>query len=428
MQLTRNQIILIAIGGAIVIAVILAVVFGTRQGAEEAPVSGEITVWGVFDSRTTWDELIAMYNRVRPNVHVRFQLLNSTTYEDGLINALAAGSGPDVFMFHNTWLPKHFSKLRALPSEFFPLSRFRSLFPTVAEQDFAPDGVIYAMPLYIDTLAMLYNRDIFDTAGIALPPATWRDFQAAIPKLRTLDSQGRLVRAAAAIGGSNQSINRGSDIAQLLMLQAGVEMVDATFTRATFSATGGTEAVRFYTSFANPADPFYTWDESFGNSLDVFAEGRAAVIFNYAHQIDFLKQKNPFLNFDIAPMPQPASATQTVNFPSYWGLAVSGQSRNPLTAWDFIAWLTGNEEASRAYLERTNRPPAIRSLIAQYQNHAELGVFARQALTARSWPQIDNRGVDRILSDMISDVISGRTTALRATQEAEAEVSALMRR
>ena len=61
-------------------------------------------------------------------------------------------------------------------------------FPSVVQSDFtiAPTATttgIYALPLSIDTLAMIYNKDMFDSAGIATPPATWDDFEADISKL-----------------------------------------------------------------------------------------------------------------------------------------------------------------------------------------------------------------------------------------------------
>ena len=97
-------------------------------------------------------------------------------------------------------------------------------------------------------------------------------------------------------------------------------------------------------------------------------------------------------------------------------------------AWDFILLLTTNQDNAKAYLQETQKPPALRFLINEYLNDPEIGVFAKQILTAGSWPQIDNNKIETIFSDMIESVISGRQTATTALDQAEAQISQLMRK
>jgi multiple sugar transport system substrate-binding protein len=423
--MTRNQLILIGIGLLAVLSLVLLFVFGGKETGNQ--LSGQLTFWGVFDSPAVMQNLISAYQQRQPGVEITYRQLNPATYENDLVNALAGVNPPDLFMFHNTWLPKHFNKVTPFSGEQISVSRLRNLFPTVVEQDFAPDGTVYALPLYIDTLAMFYNQDIFDGKGVALAPKDWAEFEAAVPKLRTLDRLGRIQKPAAAIGGSNKSINRATDILQLVMLQAGTQMVDENFSQALFGSQQGREAFSFYTKFANPLDPAYTWNDSLAYSLDSFAAGDTAIMFNYSHQVAFLKEKNPFLNFRVTSMLQPREKTQDVNFANYWGVAASNKTPGIAAAQDFILFLTTDPQAAQTYLQLTGRPPALRGLINQYLNDPELGVFARQALTARSWPQIDNAAIENIFSTAISDVLAGRLDNRRALDEAAGKVTELMR-
>lgn len=424
MPLTKKQITLIVIGLIFILGLILLFVFGGRQEGK-GQLSGKITFWGVFDEPNVMNEIIAAYQATQPKVEIVYKKLDPAGYETDLVNALATAKGPDVFMFFNSWLPKHYDKIQPLTESQLPIATFRRLFPTVVEQDFAPDGVIYALPLYIDTLAMFYNRDIFDSKGIALPPKTWLEFQNLLPKIREIDKTGKILKAAAAIGGSNKSINQASGLLNLLMLQSGVQMVNQDFSGAAFGQEG-LPSLKFYTQFSNPTSPFYTWNESLPYSIDSFAEGQTAVIFNYSHQVKLIKEKNPFLNFVIAPMLQPENANTIINWPNYWGLAVSAKSNQAAIAWNFILWLTTDEKTSAKYLELTGKPPALRSLISSYVNNPDLGVFAQQTLTARSWPQIDNITVDRAFSEMIENTIAGKVTPDKAIQQAEDKISELM--
>ncbi len=408
LNLSKTQLIVIASAGLAIL--LFALIFsGVIPGLRRPPSGGgaaKLEIWGVLPDEQVLRDLTGGI------ADVSYRQFDIETYEAKLLEALASDRGPDIFMAHNTWLPKHFERMvpvaSALGPETFPLVRLRELFPTVVEQNFAPDGLLYALPLSVDTLALLYNRDLFDSAGIAIPPKTWTEFRETIPDLRIVDREGRLARAAFAIGGSAKSINRATDLLGIIMLQSGVAMVNNTFTRATFSAGNGESAFRFYLNFANSGDPAYTWNENFDYSIDAFGNETAAGIFNYAYQLPFLRERNPFLKIGVAPLPQPTAAQKDISYANYWGYAVSRKSRNQGAAWNFILRLTTDAGKARAYLDRTARPPALRALIQEKLNDPDIGVFAKQALSARSWPQIDERLVESALSDAIAEALSGR--------------------
>lgn len=431
MSLSRSQLIIVGGAALLVLLIVALFIFGGRGPLN--PERAELTVWGIFDETAAFAAGNAAFaEQVRPNTQILYERRNEQTYEQDLIQALAAGEGPDIFMFHSTWLPKHFDKITPLAASAMGIAELRGLFPTVVEQDFAPDGVIFALPLHIDTLALYWNKDYLDRKGVVFPPREWEEFRSVVPRLRELDAAGTIVKAAAAIGGSAKSINRATDLVSLLMLQAGVQMTDGSFGRATFAAPAGEQvpglnALEFYTQFANPASRVFTWNDRQHYSVDSFAEGDTAMMFNYSYQTAILRAKNPFLAFDIAPMPQPGGVSQPVNFANYWGFAVSKRSVKADLAWQYVRFLATDPASMRAYGEESGHPPALRTLISEVQADADLGVFARQALTARSWPQIDNVLVERSFSDMIEAVASGRLSAQKALKEAEDVITDAMR-
>ncbi|MBI2604035.1 MAG: extracellular solute-binding protein [Candidatus Harrisonbacteria bacterium] len=422
--------LLITFGVVAVIVIFFALVFtGVIPGLKQEIKTGAVTLtmWGVFDSPQAFAAVIGAYQQKFSNIRINYRQFAPENYERELVNALAAGKGPDMFMVHNTWLPKHDDKMSPLPAASLPIATFRALFPRVVEQDFAPDGVIYALPLYIDTLALYYNKDLFDNAGIAVPPKNWSEVAALIPKLRVIDRKGAVTRAGAAIGGTPRSVNRATDLLALLMMQAGAPMVAPNFSRADLTSKGGRTGLDFYTQFADPKNSAYTWNDNLHYSLDAFAEGGAAMMFNYAYNMNALKQKNPFLAFGVAPMPQPANAQARVDYPNYFGLAVAAKSRAQSAAWNFIRFLTTEEGAARTYLSATKHPPALRTLIAANANDPDIGMFTNQALTARSYPQIDNIEVERIMGELLENVVYGKLDKQRALEQAEAAITTVMR-
>ena len=429
---------LVILGAALTAVIIVLLLFaGVIPGfrvKEPNPANVTLTVWGTYDSIDVFHAIENEFAKIRSNVRLQYRELKPETYEMELINALAAGRGPDVFMFHNTWLPKHIDKIAGATETQIPFATFRDLFPQAINQDFAPNGTIFASPLYFDTLALFYNKDAFDKSGIASPPRTWTEFEQATSRLKEVRSDtSEVIKAGAAIGGSEYSINRATDLLSLLFLQSGTEMVDKSFLGANFarSQSGtrntGEDALLFYTKFANPSSPSYTWNDALHYSVDNFSEGGVGMIFNYSHQINILRAKNPFLNFGVAAVPQIASSEQPVAYANYWGLAVSNKTEKYAAAWDFVIQATMYEPIALAYSKAGSHPPALRSLIAANLNNPEYGVFAKQALIARTWPQIDNNEIEKIFSEMIIAVTSGRLSIGAALRKGEDEVSLLMR-
>jgi multiple sugar transport system substrate-binding protein len=417
--------------GAVFFIIVLAVVIfigGRRSGTAQ---KFTLTVWG-FDKSDAMQSIIEGYKKMRPNATVNYVQVPEAGYDDLLLNALAAGTGPDVFPIGNRDLPKQKDKLLAADPSQMPLVKFRNLFPQVAEDDFVSDGKIYALPLYIDTLALIYNRDIFDQAAIVSPPSDWTAFQKIVPSLRVLNPQGQIVRAAAAIGGSESTVDSATDLLELLMMQNGAQMTDAGHSYATFagSASGetpGLAAFKFYLSFANAGLPYYTWNENENFSLDNFAGGGVAMIFDYYSSISQIKAKSPFLNFGIAPMIQPAGSSFRLDYAKYTGLAVSKQSQNPTWAWDYILYLASMPDVSSSYLQAAGRPPALRSLIDATLNDPNLGVFARQALTARSWYQADSQKINDIMNSAVKSALTGVASPATALAQAQDRITQLMR-
>jgi multiple sugar transport system substrate-binding protein len=433
MQLTRNQIIII-FGVALLVIIVVLIFIGVLPGRKQGGSANlgaignekqtEIVFWGVENEQAI-RPIIDFYSQANKTARITYTQFSRNDFEKKLVDAMAGGRAPDIFMFHNTWLPKHFGKLLPLPAASgFSITQLRQLFPQVVEADFFNNGQIYALPIYIDTMAFLYNKDIFDAKGVAIIPKNWNEFQYIVPRLRELDFSNKISKAAAAIGGSEKSIDKATDLLSLLMLQSGIQMFNQSG-EASFSQSGGSDALNFYLKFSTPNSSVYTWNDNLRNSLDSFSQGETAAIFNYQSAIPIIKAKNPFLNLAVVPMLQISGAKQPINYANYWGLTVSNQSRNPEIAWNFIMYSSIDPAVAEKYLQESKRPPALRSLIQKYLNDPDLGVFSQQALTAKSWPQPDSTAIRQIFSSMIELVASGRLSTENALQQAEEEVNSL---
>ncbi|RJQ28635.1 extracellular solute-binding protein [Candidatus Parcubacteria bacterium] len=425
MKFRPTQIALVAGGALLVFGIISLVVINLRPKTGGEKVS--LVVWG-FEDASAFKAVIEAYQRFRSNVEVAYLEVPEVGYKEALVNALAAGRGPDIFMIGNRDLPQELERITPMDSQQFNLIGFRDAFPAVAEQDFVRNETIYALPLYLDTLALFYNKDLFDQAGVVEPPRTWEDFQAIIPKLRVINESGKITRAAAAIGGSKRTIPTAVDIMSLLMLQNGTQMVSRDLTEATFGGSqSGLHAFTYYLQFANIASSVYTWSDSQESALDSFAAGKTAMVLEYQSALRDVVKRNPFVRVGVAPVLQSKGAGTSITFPRYIGLTVSRQSRASGWAWDFAAYVTVDPNGNSLYLGAASRPPALRSTIGSNFTHPDYAVFARQALTARSWYEIDDARIQRILDLAVQNVLGGRATAEQALRQAGDQVTQLMR-
>lgn len=423
--------------GIIVVAVFITVVLVLRNvgGTTAKPVT--LQFWGVFDDHNAFDKVITNFKAQNPGIDVKYQMFTYEQYEQGFLNALAAGTGPDILMIHNTWLPKHGDKLAPMPAAGVPdaknpftVQNFKDQFVDVAYQDLVFNNLIYGMPLYVDTLGLYYNRDLFNTAGIARPPQTWDEVNADVQLLTKFDRSGNIIQSGFALGTA-RNINRSTDILMDMMIQSGTRMTSDDYLSAAFDQTVngqrvGEIALLYYTNFANPRNQNYSWDGSQHYSVDAFTEGTVAMMVGYAHQTKVIRSKAPRLNFAIAPMPQ-ASLADIRNFANYWAVSVVIKSAHQIEAWKFVNYLASKEGATE-YINATSRPVARRDLIDLQRNDPDLGIFAVQALSARSWYQADNTAIEGIFADMIDDVNLNRSTLPEAVSRAESRVTVLMQR
>lgn len=314
-----------------------------------------LEVWGLFDDSDVFAKAIGEYQKRNPRAQeIKYKKMTVESYETDLLEALATGNGPDIFLVHNTWLPKHKDKLAPVPMdnvsgkqvEILNTRQVKDQFVDVVSSDFVSENQIYALPLSVDSLGLYCNRDLLNQAGVASPPQTWLEFDEAVKKITRIDSFGNIALSGAAMGTSSDAspgegkINRATDILTLIMMQAGAEMNDSQTGLASFSEfaknrnenqsqnqiSPGESALAYYTKFANPYNSVYSWNSLQHNSVDSFIEGKTAMIINYSWLIPKIQSRSPKLNLGIAKIPQNKLKDRPgidIDFANYWAFAVS---------------------------------------------------------------------------------------------------------
>ncbi len=396
--------------------------------------------WGTFDDGGNFSEIINDYRVAHPNITINYRKLRPEEFDQELLNALAEDRGPDIITLENTDLGRWVGKLEPLPATTkmayqvtktslgvkqettteirettsLTTAKIKDLFLDAVYNDVVRDGKIYGLPVSVDTLVMFYNRDLFNNAGLPLAPKSWAEVQDYVKKLTYQDKSGNLIQSGIALG-TPDNVKYFADILSLLMMQNRAEMT--TGRQVTFplipssleeeNYNPGLEAIRFYTDFATPAKEVYTWNQTFPDSLDAFAQGKVGMLLGYNSTIPYIEAKRQGkLNYAVAKMPQ-IEGLPEVNFAKYYLQTVSKKSKQTNEAWDFIQFISKAEEAKK-YLTKTVRPTALRSLVEIQVNDDRLNIFATQLLTAKSWYLGSNQQVvETAFKEMIAAVLAG---------------------
>lgn len=444
---------------------------GTSDFRSDCPVQDVVAAGGpreldfyfVYDNTDAFQEQIQAFQSQNPGLIIRTKkFTNLQEYEDLVINEIAEGEGPDVFMIHNSWITKHSKKLLPLPLDSaIPVTpeAYRQVFFQAAADDLIIDDKVYGMPLSIDNLAIYYNKAYFRDllATTDHPGSLWEEIKDHVFQLtKPNNSPERFALAGMAMGRAD-NINSAVDTLYTLMLQYGVEFYNADETAATFAndnpsaSTGlknpGTEALTLLTSFGLPTYKNYSWNDTITGfapeqkEVNPFVRGKVAMILGYPYLYDVLtqaiqnEQKVGGAHIDIedigvAPMPQlvsPTEGTKRDTLASYFPLVVARTSDVPKEAWAFIEFLA-SQDSLQTYHKKTNHPTSRKDLVQEQQTEPIFGVFAFQSPFSKSLKIYDAEAYHKIFTDAIQEVVSNQSTPRQALTKAQEKVTCVIRK
>ncbi len=171
---------------------------GGSGGSDEA--SGQITVWTWPDNDKTFAKTTPIFEKKFPNIKVKVQAFDNTTYHDKLLAALVSGSGPDVAMIEIGNVAKFKGKPGFVDLAQAPYNATQSKanyaaysWKYVADEQ---TGKLFALPKNTGPGGLFYRRDLFEQAGLPTEPEKvhellkdWDAFLAVGKQLAVKDKQ-----------------------------------------------------------------------------------------------------------------------------------------------------------------------------------------------------------------------------------------------
>lgn len=421
---SRGKLALIFLAG---LAILAGIILFLAPGGKKKPSSGgetAITYWGLFEPTEVFRQVIADYEQDHPGVKINYAMQDVKYYRERLQAALARGEGPDIFRFHQTWVPMLGENLSPLPTSVYSAAEFEQIFYPSAKETLKYRGNYVGVPLMFEGLALFYNEDLFRAAGVA-PPQTWDQLREAAVKLTVRDSQGKIRTAGAALG-TTTNVDHWSDILGLMMLQNGASLANP-------SSSLGVDALSFFALFTTVDR---VWDETLPSSTYAFATEMLAMYFGPSWRIFEIKELNPDLNFKVIPVPQLPNGQ--IAWASFWAEGVSQSSAHQEEAWVFLDYLSSPETLERLYQAQA----ALRGFGEAYprvdmadklKTQPYVAPYIEQAPYAQSWYLASrtadgetgiNSRIIKYFEDAVNAVNQGGdpATALQTTAQGVAQV------
>lgn len=412
--MSKFQITVFAIFGILAVGAVLVFTGAIPMPGQDRQLQGDVEVWGTIPRSEIGDLLFQL--RGDTNISVDYQQHDADTFEQELIEALAAGAGPDLFFLTQDSFEKHKNKAFVIPSDAYPVRDFQNTFLEEAVL-FTDRQNVYALPFLIDPMVVYWNRELFSGAGVAQMPDTWEEFFSIVPRLTVASDSGAISQSAIALG-EYENVSHAKEILALMILQTGNKIIEQN-SRGEYAVTlgrttrggqvnPGESALRFYTEFANPTTPRYSWNRSLPESRNMFIQQDLAVYVGFASEYEELLRQNPRLDIGVAPIPTIGGDIRSrATFGRLTAVMISKASDNIPAAFHIARKMT-QPEFLESLEEQTGLPPVRRDMLAEGTDDPRASVLYDSAVRARGWRDPNPERTEVIFRDMIRGVTSGR--------------------
>lgn len=301
----------------------------------------EITVWSFAEDEAIFRAIANTYLTTHPKLKINVLRQSTVNYQARLSAQLKAGVGPDIFPLHSAWVSMDLDDLAPAPANLFPISEINKSYYPVIKELLVTSDKLYALPLEMDGLVLLYNEEIIKGANVVVPK-TWGEFLEAARKVTVRDSAGQVVTSGAAMG-TTTNVDYWPEILELLFFQQPNGDIKNPANR------DGAEVLTFYTSFiTDPKNK--TWDTNLIPSTQMFLQGKLAFYFAPLKKLQEIKQLAPDLPVKVAQVPQ--LSAKNIGWAGFQTLAVSKRSPVQKEAWEFMKYLTSSGSLQQINLLR----------------------------------------------------------------------------
>jgi ABC-type glycerol-3-phosphate transport system substrate-binding protein len=383
-----------AVAVAAVAAASLALAACSSSGGSTAPktgstgsaaaASGQVTWWGWTPDAPVAQKYIAEFNKVYPNITVKYTNYQNADYAPSMSTAFQTGAGPDIFDVSaggnvgGKQLWGQYAMDMAPVAQQLMGASWKDKFATGYVDDLTDSGKVVALPLGGVAADFFWiDKDLFDKVGVPTSIKTYGDLKAACDKFQAAGVQCFTM-------GTNSTDTFSTELLRTIM-----SSIDPTYYmkalhgQASWDDPVFTQAIDMLRKMQT--DGIISQDatsiKQYPDSNNNFMAGKAAIVqmgtwyAQYAAKPSMLASmqgagvSNP-VPFTMLPMVSPDFAGKG-NIPGYvgeadYGLAINAKANNPEAAKTFVTWLTTTKEGQQDVGNAIDLVPALKGVQADW--------------------------------------------------------------
>ncbi|WP_324783866.1 extracellular solute-binding protein [Streptomyces sp. H51] len=355
---------------------------GSDSGDNKADGPVTITWWDTSNATNeapTYKALVKQFEAANKGIKVKYVNVPFDQAQNKFDTAAGSKGAPDVLRSEVGWTPAFAKKGYFLPLDGTEALADRSKFqPNLIEQA-KYDGKTYGVPLVTDTLALVYNKALFEKAGITEAPKTWDELKADAAKIKTKAKVD-------GYWGSTQAY-----YAQTFLYGEGTDTVDAAAKKVTVNSDAAKKAYGTWLSMfsgkgLHKAD---TTADAYAHIQDAFVNGKVAAIIQGPWEITNFYKGSAFSdksNLGIATVP--AGSTGKAGAPTgghNLSVYAGSDSAHQKAALKFVNFMTSAKTQTQIALKNSTLPTRDDAYTAEVK--ADPGIAGYQTVLPAAQPR-----------------------------------------
>lgn len=271
---------------------------------------------------------IKAFEDSHPNIKIDWTNLTSG-YNSKILAMIAAGESPDVFWSSYQDIPMWANNgaildLKPYMDKDKQFQSWKNDYLPVLLQGYEFEGGMYGLPNAFNPIALYYNADIFDEAGIKRPDSawTWEQFTQVAMRLTGQDRFGYA--------------DRGEWLHWVW--QAGGEIISSDRTRALINQTAAIQGLKFAQDLMHRFRVQPAPSALKVSALEMFSKGQIAMYGDGGWKFPAFMEGQLKFEWGVGVWPKKAREAVRV---LYDGGVVYAGTKHPQEAWEFVKWYSG---------------------------------------------------------------------------------------
>ncbi len=379
-----------------------------------------ISYWHTMaDAESAQLELvIAAFEEANPGITVEATDYAYDDFKSALLTSIAGGESPDTARLDIVWVPE-FAEQGALLQLDGAMTDFdaiaASTFPGPLATNFW-DGHYYGLPQNTNTQVLLWNKEMFEAAGLDSAPATMEEFAEVACQLSDPDNEVY----GFAFGGTYFWAPAP------VFYAMGGKIVDDDITTAS-GYVNSEESVAAFTMLVDMYNDGCLSPNLLGGGIgtsDGHGSGKYAMIIDGPWMVDIYKSSYPDFEVNFALVPTGADGT-TSSVVGGEDIVVFAGSENPDAAMKWAAFLLSEE--SQLLMGQVGVMPTLSGLTGNADLPDYFAIFMDQLNTAQARvPHPSWSDMDGAVNNAFQRMLRGDQTAQEALDQAADEINALL--